>query len=60
MKAMLARPESPSDMTRDEFNGFCLPDDGLRDYIRQSHVIVSQGLSRKKRIELGLDGPHGR
>jgi predicted DNA-binding protein (MmcQ/YjbR family) len=32
-----------------------LPDDGLRDYIRQSHVIVSQGLSRKKRIELGLD-----
>jgi predicted DNA-binding protein (MmcQ/YjbR family) len=26
----------------------------LRDYIRQSHDIVSQGLSRKRRIELGL------
>lgn len=26
----------------------------LRDYIRQSHVIVSQGLSKKRRIELGL------
>ena len=32
-----------------------LPDAGLRDYIRQSHVIVSQGLSRKKRRELGLE-----
>ena len=27
---------------------------GLRDYIRQSHAIVSQGLSKKQRIELGL------
>jgi predicted DNA-binding protein (MmcQ/YjbR family) len=26
----------------------------LRDYIRQSHTIVSLGLSKKKRIELGL------
>ena len=26
----------------------------LRDYIRQSHVIVAQGLSKKRRIELGL------
>jgi predicted DNA-binding protein (MmcQ/YjbR family) len=26
----------------------------LRDYIRQSHVIVSQGLSKKRRTELGL------
>src|SRR6185503_15257698 len=34
-----------------------LSDAGLRDYIRQSHVIVSQGLSRKKRIALGLDTP---
>jgi predicted DNA-binding protein (MmcQ/YjbR family) len=32
-----------------------LSDDELKDYIRQSHLIVSQGLSRKKRIELGLD-----
>ena len=32
-----------------------LPDAALRDYIRQSHVIVSQGLSKKKRIELGLE-----
>jgi predicted DNA-binding protein (MmcQ/YjbR family) len=31
-----------------------LSDTALRDYIRQSHVIVSQGLSKKKRIELGL------
>jgi predicted DNA-binding protein (MmcQ/YjbR family) len=31
-----------------------LSDAALRDYIRQSHVIVSQGLSKKKRIELGL------
>src|SRR3954465_3727202 len=27
----------------------------LRDYIRQSHLIVSQGLSKKRRIELGLE-----
>jgi predicted DNA-binding protein (MmcQ/YjbR family) len=32
-----------------------LSDAGLRDYIRQSHVIVSQGLSRKKRVALGLE-----
>jgi predicted DNA-binding protein (MmcQ/YjbR family) len=31
-----------------------LSDAGLRDYIRQSHAIVSQGLSKKRRIELGL------
>ena len=31
-----------------------LSDAGLRDYIRQSHFIVSQGLSKKRRIELGL------
>jgi predicted DNA-binding protein (MmcQ/YjbR family) len=31
-----------------------LNDSELRDYIRQSHVIVSQGLSKKKRIELGI------
>ena len=29
----------------------------LRDYIRQSHFIVSQGLSKKRRIELGLGAP---
>jgi predicted DNA-binding protein (MmcQ/YjbR family) len=33
-----------------------LPDAALRDYIRQSHLIVAQGLSKKRRIELGL-GP---
>ena len=32
-----------------------LSDAALRDHIRQSHVIVSQGLSRKRRIELGLE-----
>ena len=26
----------------------------LRDYIRQSHLIVAQGLPKKRRIELGL------
>jgi predicted DNA-binding protein (MmcQ/YjbR family) len=31
-----------------------LSDAALRDYIRQSHLIVSQGLSKKQRIELGL------
>jgi predicted DNA-binding protein (MmcQ/YjbR family) len=31
-----------------------LADDALRDYIRQSHAIVWRGLSKKKRIELGL------
>ena len=34
-----------------------LSDTTLRDYIRQSHVIVSQGLSKKRRIELGLGAP---
>jgi predicted DNA-binding protein (MmcQ/YjbR family) len=32
-----------------------LSDAALRDYIRQSHFIVSQGLSKKRRIELGLE-----
>jgi predicted DNA-binding protein (MmcQ/YjbR family) len=31
-----------------------LSDAALRDYIRQSHVIVAQGLSKKKRVGLGL------
>jgi predicted DNA-binding protein (MmcQ/YjbR family) len=34
-----------------------LSDEDLRRYIRQSHVIVSEGLSKKKRIELGLITP---
>jgi predicted DNA-binding protein (MmcQ/YjbR family) len=34
-----------------------LSDAALRDYIRQSHTIVAAGLSKKKRIELGLLGP---
>jgi predicted DNA-binding protein (MmcQ/YjbR family) len=32
-----------------------LSDEALRDYIRQSHSMISRGLSRKKRIELGLN-----
>jgi predicted DNA-binding protein (MmcQ/YjbR family) len=32
-----------------------LADDELRDYIRQSYRIVSQGLSKKKQRELGLN-----
>ena len=31
-----------------------LSDKALRDYIRQSHRIVAQGLSKKKRAALGL------
>ena len=31
-----------------------LSDADLREYLRQSHVIVSQGLPRKKQAELGL------
>jgi len=34
-----------------------LSDGELRDYIRQSHGIVSRGLSNKRRIELGLGAP---
>jgi predicted DNA-binding protein (MmcQ/YjbR family) len=34
-----------------------LSDGELRDYIRQSHAIVAQGLSKKRRIELGLGLP---
>jgi predicted DNA-binding protein (MmcQ/YjbR family) len=33
-----------------------LSDRELRDYVRQSHHIVAQGLSKKKRAELGLKG----
>jgi predicted DNA-binding protein (MmcQ/YjbR family) len=33
-----------------------LSDAELRDYIRQSHALVSQGLSKKMRRELGIDG----
>jgi len=32
-----------------------LSDPVLRDHIRQSHAIVSQGLSKKSRIKLGLE-----
>ena len=32
-----------------------LPDGELKDYLRLSHRIVSLGLSKKKRRELGLD-----
>ena len=34
-----------------------LVDDELRDYIRQSHRIVSLGLPMKKQRELGLNEP---
>jgi len=32
-----------------------LSDDALRDYLRQSHRIVSLGLSKKRQKELGLN-----
>jgi predicted DNA-binding protein (MmcQ/YjbR family) len=31
-----------------------LADNDLKDYIRQSHLMVARGLSKKKRLELGL------
>ena len=31
-----------------------LSDEELRDYLRRSHAIVAQGLSKKKRAELGI------
>lgn len=31
-----------------------LSDDDLKAYLRRSHQIVSEGLTKKKRIELGL------
>ena len=34
-----------------------LRDDELRDYLRESHRIVASGLSRKRRLELGLLPP---
>src|ERR687895_797455 len=34
-----------------------LPDAALQDYLRQSHFIVSQGLSKNRRTELGLGTP---
>jgi len=34
-----------------------LSDGELWDYLRQSHAIVSQGLSKKRRIQLGLGTP---
>lgn len=34
-----------------------LSDGELRDYIRQSYLMVAQGLSKKKRAELGLGAP---
>jgi predicted DNA-binding protein (MmcQ/YjbR family) len=34
-----------------------LPDKTLQDYIRQSHLIVAQGLSKKMRADLGLSTP---
>jgi predicted DNA-binding protein (MmcQ/YjbR family) len=33
-----------------------LSDAALKDYIRQSHRIVAQGLSKKRQVELGLLG----
>ena len=32
-----------------------LPDNDLKAYLRQSHYIVAQGLTKKKRKELGLE-----
>ena len=39
---------------------FALPgltDEELRGYIRQSHLIISRGLSKKRQRELGLNQP---
>jgi predicted DNA-binding protein (MmcQ/YjbR family) len=34
-----------------------LSDEGLREYILDSHHLVSLGLTKKKQIELGLNQP---
>ncbi|MBL4597012.1 MAG: MmcQ/YjbR family DNA-binding protein [Robiginitomaculum sp.] len=34
-----------------------LDDDELKDYLRQSHHLASRNLSKKKRLELGLETP---
>jgi predicted DNA-binding protein (MmcQ/YjbR family) len=37
-----------------------LSDDQLRTHIRESHAMVTRGLHRKKRLELGLSMEDGR
>jgi predicted DNA-binding protein (MmcQ/YjbR family) len=37
-----------------------LPDGELQDYIRQSHLIVARGLSKKTQAALGLDLADGK
>jgi predicted DNA-binding protein (MmcQ/YjbR family) len=37
-----------------------LDDQALGDYLRQSHSLAAQGLSKKRQIELGLLNPAGR
>lgn len=32
-----------------------LPDDVLADYLKESHKLVSAGLSKRRRLELGLE-----
>ncbi|MCI4679762.1 MmcQ/YjbR family DNA-binding protein [Rhodoblastus acidophilus] len=39
--------------------GFDVDGEELRDLIRASYVLVAAGLSRKKRLELGLDNAAG-
>jgi predicted DNA-binding protein (MmcQ/YjbR family) len=36
-----------------------LPDAQLRDYIRQSYILVARGLTKKRQIELGLQAHIG-
>ena len=35
-------------------SGESLDDNALQDYLKESHRIVASGLSKKKRVELGL------
>jgi len=37
------------------FDDTSLSDDDLREYLRQSHRLVSLGLTKKKQKELGLN-----
>ena len=37
------------------YNAPGLPDEALEDYLRESHRIVSLGLTKKKQKELGLN-----
>jgi hypothetical protein len=57
MRSVLARLPLASANKRTWAGLTGLSNGALRDYIRQSYFIVSQGLSKKRRTELGFGTP---